>query len=70
MAHHLFWSPRSNLELYGATANIGAALDAGVEIALAPDWAVTGSSNILNELKVASLWTMSGLEVVSLIGNL
>jgi 5-methylthioadenosine/S-adenosylhomocysteine deaminase len=52
----LVWSPRSNLELYGATANIGAALDAGVEIALAPDWAVTGSSNILNELKVASLW--------------
>ncbi|HEX6892292.1 MAG TPA: amidohydrolase family protein [Chryseolinea sp.] len=52
----LVWSPRSNAELYGATADINAALDAGVEIALAPDWAVTGSSNMLNELKVAALW--------------
>src|SRR5215212_6802656 len=47
----LVWSPRSNLELYGVTANIAAALDAGVEIALAPDWAITGSSNMLDELK-------------------
>lgn len=57
----LVWSPRSNLELYGATANIDAALDAGVEIALAPDWAVTGSSNMLNELKVAALWNSEQL---------
>jgi 5-methylthioadenosine/S-adenosylhomocysteine deaminase len=57
------WSPRSNLELYGTTANVGAALDAGVEIALAPDWAITGSSNMLDELKVAARWNreqMSG----------
>jgi hypothetical protein len=57
----LVWSPRSNLELYGATADINAALDAGVEIALAPDWAVTGSSNMLNELKVAALWNSERL---------
>ena len=57
----LVWSPRSNLELYGATANIDAALDAGVEIALAPDWAVTGSSNMMNELKVAALWNRERL---------
>jgi len=57
----LVWSPRSNLELYGATADITAALDAGVEIALAPDWAVTGSSNMLNELKVAALWNSERL---------
>jgi 5-methylthioadenosine/S-adenosylhomocysteine deaminase len=57
----LVWSPRSNLELYGATADIKAALDAGVEIALAPDWAVTGSSNMLNELKVAALWNSERL---------
>ncbi len=57
----LVWSPRSNLELYGATADINAALDAGVEIALAPDWAVTGSSNMLNELKVAALWNRDRL---------
>jgi len=58
----LVWSPRSNLELYGATANIAAALDAGVEIALAPDWALTGSSNVLDELKVASSWNREQLD--------
>ena len=57
----LVWSPRSNVELYGSTANISAALDAGVEIALAPDWALTGSSNILDELKTAALWNQQHL---------
>ena len=55
------WSPHSNIELYGTTANIGAALDAGVEIALAPDWALTGSSNMLDELKVAARWNREQL---------
>jgi hypothetical protein len=58
----LVWSPRSNLELYGQTTNVLAALDAGVEIALAPDWAVTGSSNMLNELKVAAKWNRERLD--------
>jgi hypothetical protein len=57
----LVWSPRSNLELYGKTADILAALDAGVEIALAPDWAITGSSNMLAELKVAAQWNREQL---------
>lgn len=57
----LVWSPRSNLELYGTTANIAAALDAGVEIALAPDWALTGSSNMLDELKTAAQWNRAHL---------
>ena len=57
----LVWSPRSNLELYGTTTNITAALDAGVEIALAPDWAISGSSNMLDELKVASKWNREHL---------
>ena len=57
----LVWSPRSNLELNGTTADVGAALDAGVDIALAPDWAITGSSNILDELKVASQWNQQHL---------
>jgi len=57
----LVWSPRSNLELYGKTANINAALDEGVEVALAPDWSVTGSINILHELKVASQWNNTHL---------
>jgi 5-methylthioadenosine/S-adenosylhomocysteine deaminase len=57
----LVWSPRSNLELYGTTADISAALDAGVEVALAPDWAITGSSNMLDELKTAALWNRQHL---------
>ena len=46
----LAWSPRSNLELYGQTANLHAALDAGVDIALGPDWALTGTTQILSQL--------------------
>jgi len=57
----LVWSPRSNLELYGATADVNAALDAGVEIALAPDWAISGSGNMLDELKTAAKWNRDRL---------
>jgi hypothetical protein len=57
----LVWSPRSNRELYGTTADVAAALDAGVEVALAPDWAVSGSSNMLDELKTADEWNRSQL---------
>lgn len=49
----LVWSPVSNLTLYGATANIPAALAAGVNVALAPDWSESGSVNILDEMKAA-----------------
>jgi cytosine/adenosine deaminase-related metal-dependent hydrolase len=54
------WSPRSNLALYGKTLNVRAALDAGVTVALAPDWSITGSSNLLQEIKCASEYA-SGL---------
>ncbi|HEY9522092.1 MAG TPA: amidohydrolase family protein, partial [Thermopolyspora sp.] len=57
----LVWSPRSNLELYGTTADVAAAVAAGVEVALAPDWAVTGSSNMLDELKTAVAWNRGHL---------
>ncbi|HEY2472793.1 MAG TPA: amidohydrolase family protein [Terracidiphilus sp.] len=50
----IVWSPRSNLELYGATANVDAAFRQGVTIALAPDWSPTGSDNMLDEIKYAS----------------
>jgi hypothetical protein len=50
----LIWSPRSNEELYGTTANISAALEAGVTIALAPDWSPTGSAGMLQELNFAA----------------
>ncbi len=50
----IVWSPHSNFELYGATANIDAAFREGVTIALAPDWSPTGSDNMLDEIKYAS----------------
>lgn len=49
----MVWSPLSNLLLYGATADLGAALAAGVPVALGSDWAPSGSKNLLGELKVA-----------------
>jgi len=50
---YLVWSPRSNLKLYGETADVQAALDANLTIAIAPDWTVTGSSTVLDELRFA-----------------
>jgi 5-methylthioadenosine/S-adenosylhomocysteine deaminase len=52
----LTWSPASNLALYGTTTDIPAALDAGVLVALAPDWSMGGSQNLLDELRVAGAW--------------
>jgi cytosine/adenosine deaminase-related metal-dependent hydrolase len=59
MAEHgvsLIWSPRSNLELYGNTADVAAAKAAHVRIALAPDWSPTGSDGLLAELNYAAAW--------------
>ncbi|CAN5917836.1 hypothetical protein BH11MYX3_BH11MYX3_28260 [soil metagenome] len=52
----LVWSPHSNVSLYGQTADIPAALDAGVTIALAPDWSMGGSQNLLDELRFAAAY--------------
>jgi len=49
----LVWSPRSNRELYGEMPDLDAARKAGVTIALAPDWAPTGSPNMLAEIVYA-----------------
>ena len=51
------WSPRSNIELYGDTADASAAKAAGVTMALAPDWSPTGSVGSLNELNYAAVWS-------------
>ena len=50
----IVWSPRSNFELYGATANVGAWYREGVTISLAPDWAPTGSYNMFDEIRYAA----------------
>ena len=49
----LIWSPRSNMELYGFTADVAAAVQQKVTMALAPDWSPTGSTNSLAELRYA-----------------
>jgi len=51
----MVWSPLSNLLLYGQTADVAAAKKAGIKIGIGPDWAPSGSKNLLGELKVAWL---------------
>jgi cytosine/adenosine deaminase-related metal-dependent hydrolase len=57
----LVWSPRSNVFLYGGgtdlskTANVPLALARGINVALAPDWSIGGSQNLLDELRFADL---------------
>ena len=55
----MVWSPLSNLLLYGKTADVDQAREAGVLVALGPDWSPSGSKNLLGELKIARL--VSGL---------
>jgi len=50
----LIWSPRSNMELYGETADVALARKDGIAVALAPDWAPTGSQNMLAEIAYAN----------------
>ena len=60
MAGHggaMIWSPLSNLLLYGGTARVDAARQAGVRIGLGSDWSPSGSKNLLGELKVAWLYS-------------
>ncbi|NYF79063.1 amidohydrolase family protein [Granulicella arctica] len=53
------WSPRSNIELYGDTADVTNAHVAGVTMALAPDWSPTGSVGMLGELQYAAAWNLA-----------
>ncbi len=49
----LVWSPRTNIDLYGQTADVLTFRRAGVNIALGTDWILSGSMNMLRELKCA-----------------
>lgn len=51
----MVWSPFSNLLLYGGTAEVAAARQAGVRIGIGSDWSPSGSKNLLGELKIAHL---------------
>ncbi|MCH9688692.1 MAG: amidohydrolase family protein [Deltaproteobacteria bacterium] len=50
----LVWSPRSNVDLYGITADITTYRNLGVRIALGTDWSASGSMNVLRELRCAA----------------
>jgi hypothetical protein len=50
---YLVWSPVSNWNLYRAVTNVPAAMKAGLVISLAPDWTISGSDNVLEEMKFA-----------------
>lgn len=57
MLHARFvWSPSSNLILYGATAPIGRMIDLGLTIGLGPDWTLSGSDELLSEMRFALDW--------------
>lgn len=49
----IIWSPRSNVALYGETARITTATAMGIRVAIGTDWIVTGSMNLLRELRCA-----------------
>ncbi|MCC6748961.1 MAG: amidohydrolase family protein [Deltaproteobacteria bacterium] len=47
------WSPRSNISLYGMTAEVATLHRLGVKISLGTDWTASGSMNVLRELACA-----------------
>lgn len=47
----LIWSARTNLSLYGVTADVLTARYSGVNIALGTDWTASGSMNVLREMR-------------------
>ncbi|MEI8257474.1 MAG: thrombospondin type 3 repeat-containing protein, partial [Deltaproteobacteria bacterium] len=49
----IIWSPQSNIDLYGQTANVTAAHALGVRISIGVDWTPSGSMNPINELQCA-----------------
>jgi cytosine/adenosine deaminase-related metal-dependent hydrolase len=56
------WSPRSNIALYGHTANVTLLDRLGVNIALSSDWLPSGSMNMLRELSCASAYSDTYLD--------
>ena len=57
----MVWSPRSNIALYGQTANVTMLDELGINIALSTDWLPSGSMNMLRELQCAADYSSSYL---------
>ena len=49
----LVWLPHSDVTLYGQTTNVPLALAQGVNVSLGTSWSITGSNNLLAELRYA-----------------
>ena len=47
----LVWSPRTNIDLYGQTADVLTYTRLGVTVGLGTDWIISGSMNMLRELR-------------------
>ncbi|MDY0000975.1 MAG: DUF4215 domain-containing protein [Polyangia bacterium] len=58
----LIWSPRTNITLYGNTAQVTVAARLGVRIALGTDWMPTGSMNMQRELQCADSFNRDYLD--------
>ncbi|NND08322.1 MAG: amidohydrolase family protein, partial [Saprospiraceae bacterium] len=54
---NIIWSPMSNLLLYGKTADVKLIKEEGIKMAIGSDWSPSGSKNLLNEIKVAKLFS-------------
>jgi len=50
----IVWCPSSNLQLYNATLPIREAIERGINICLGTDSAMTGSSNLIEEMRSAA----------------
>lgn len=57
----IIWSPRSNISLYGNTAQVTMYSNLGINFALATDWSPSGSINLLRELKCADSYNSVSL---------
>jgi hypothetical protein len=58
----LVWSPRSNISLYGFTADVAMYQRLGGVIGLGTDWTYSGSMNILRELACADDYNANHLD--------
>ncbi|MBB3228866.1 cytosine/adenosine deaminase-related metal-dependent hydrolase [Luteibacter sp. Sphag1AF] len=61
----MLWSPRSNMDLYNATAPIGLLQSKGVSISLGTDWMPSGSTTLLDEARFARALRMDDADVTS-----
>ena len=58
----IIWSPRSNISLYGETAQVTTFARLGGTIALGTDWSYSGSANMLRELACAASFNRDHLD--------